>query len=107
MKKSNVVKLVLVTSLFTACNSKPDKNTKDLYLRTDTIGEYSVMKVPQNRYIEFDSYDMLTSYYSFSNPMPGTYIHGYHSDALHLKSTSYGNHISRGGFGSSSFKAGG
>jgi len=108
MKRSSVVKLVLVTSLFTACTHKTPQ-TKNLFVRTDSTSVYSRVPIIPNSYVHFYGYDIFgrdVYYNSYSRHYYGSYIHGYHSDGMSERSGSFSRAVSRGGFGSSSFKAG-
>ncbi|WP_259067406.1 hypothetical protein HDF24_12515 [Mucilaginibacter sp. X4EP1] len=86
MKKSKAISLVLVTGLL-GCNNHPQQTR--LYLRTDTLENYTSTTPGYNGYYAFRP---IGTYYWF-----GYVRQGYSSSEVHTSQTS----ISRGGFGES------
>lgn len=86
MKKSKAISLVLVTGLL-GCNNHP-KQTR-LYLRTDTLENYTSTTPGYNGYYAFRP---IGTYYWF-----GYVRQGYSNSEVETNHTS----ISRGGFGES------
>ncbi len=107
MKKSNVIKLVLVASVAAACgqNNKDKEwegSTKQkVYMRSDTSASYTRTHRSHGNFFVFRPYGS-----SFgSNGFRRT---GYYSDAIHPssnvgRSTAKSGIVSRGGFGRSGF----
>lgn len=102
MKKSKVVKLVLVASVVASCSSRDDyeaaNTNKRLYIRSDSTSNYTQTHHYGGGYYHFVPF----GYY---RPWGGYSHGGYESSAFSSKA---GNHaISRGGFGSSGVRVGG
>ena len=96
MKKSKIVKLALITSLITACNSNQPKNDR-LHIRGDEKDGYTNVQyygsgVPYFYY--FHPYGVFSS--------SGTYTRsGYSSGAVSSRSHAHSSSVGRGGFGGS------
>lgn len=109
MKKSSIIKLVLVASVAASCGQKESEwegSTKKqkVYMRSDTTASYSRVR----HHHGFFPYFVFRPYGSSfgSNGFRRT---GYYSDAIHNRSNVGHNPsksgISRGGFGRSGFHA--
>ena len=100
MKKSNIIKLVLVAATLASCNKNTGKE-KNVYLRSDTTARYSHVHGGgfHGGYFVFRPYGIYNN---------GSYSRaGFYSSAIHknanVGSNSYKATVVRGGFGSSSF----
>jgi len=101
MKKSNIIKLVLVTAAISSCNHhKPDHDRK-VYMRSDSTANYS----PTEGHSHFGGFYVFRPYGMYN--MGGYYRAGYYSSGIHESSNighnSFKGATIRGGFGSSSF----
>lgn len=100
MKKSEFIKLVLVASVLSSCNSQNSKPEKNVYMRSDTTARYShVHPGSHGSYIPFLAYGLLSgNRYSRA---------GYYSSSLPVTSNigtnSFKGNVVRGGFGTSAF----
>ena len=101
MKKSQYIKLVLVSGIMAACaNHKPDPNARlydRLHVRTDTSGVYTYGEPGYDLYPYGDIQDNDLDYHTTYIPI------GYGGYGLAPHSSIESAHVSRGGFGSSSF----
>ncbi|GEM_PF-1677417 len=93
MKRSKIVKLVLVTTLFAACQQQPRPPKKNVHIRTDTTSKYTTRHVSHGNPVGFYSYSLF-------NRRNGTYspTNGYHSDALSTQSSSFSKNVSSGNY---------
>ena len=86
MKKSKVISLVLVTGLL---GCKRTKEHNRLFLRTDTVSNYTAGTPGYNGYYVFRPYGIFYG---------GTYMRqGYSNQGVHVSESS----VTRGGFGES------
>jgi hypothetical protein len=109
MKKSNIIKLVLVASVAAACGQKKEEkdwegSTKQkVYMRSDTSASYTRTHRSHGGFFPFFVFRPYGS--SFGNN--GFRRTGYYSDALHPSSNVGRNAaksgVTRGGFGRSGF----
>jgi hypothetical protein len=108
MKKSAIIKLVLVASVAAACSQKKDdewegSTKKKVYMRSDTSASYSHARHHGGHFpfFVFRPYGMMGS--------NGFHRAGYYSGALHQSSNigrnSMKSGIARSGFGRSGFRA--
>jgi len=102
MKKSKVVKLVLIASVAASCSSHDDyvdaNNKSRLYIRSDSTSQYS--HTPY--YGGYGYYHFMP--FGYYHPWYGYRHGGYDSPGFSSKA---GNHaISRGGFGGSGMRVG-
>jgi hypothetical protein len=101
MKKSNIIKLVLVTAALSSCNHHKTDHDRKVYMRADTTAEYS----PTEGHSHFGGYYAFRPYGMYNS---GWYCRaGYYSSGIH-ESSNIGHSTFklasvRGGFGSSSF----
>ncbi len=100
MKKSKIIKLVLVASAFSSCNNSSLRPEKRVYMRSDSTAGYSHM----NRHY----YGMYYAFRPYGIYNYGGYSRaGYYSSAIPEKSNvgsnSFKTNVVRGGFGSSTF----
>ena len=99
MKKSKIVKLVLVAGLLTTCKSNTwNDSDRRLYVRGDTTSMYS--RSPYMGGGHFFFFHPYGYYY----PGLGFRHYGYESPGFSSKAVSA--HVSRGGFGSSGIRVG-
>lgn len=101
MKKSEFIKLVLVATVLSSCNSQNSRPEKNVYMRSDTTAQYShVHPSSHGSYIPFIAYGLLRGN-SYSRA-------GYFSSAINersnIGSNAFKGNVVRGGFGSSAFK---
>jgi hypothetical protein len=101
MKKSEFIKLVLVATVLSSCNSQNSRPEKNVYMRSDTTAQYShVHPGLHGSYIPFIAYGLLRGN-SYSRA-------GYFSSAINersnIGSNAFKGNVVRGGFGSSAFK---
>ncbi|MDW8345434.1 MAG: hypothetical protein RML94_00655 [Bacteroidia bacterium] len=90
MKKSKLVKLVLVASLFVSCKTATNKSKK-VYFRADSTGTYTQSYLRRYSYFVFYPY-------STYNAIKNIYEHrGYHNNLLSRRSSSFYRY--RGGRG--------
>lgn len=100
MKKSELVKLVLVAAVITSCNNQKSRDEKRIFMRSDTTANYSHVRGGfHGGYFPFIPYGMY---------MNNRYARaGYYSSSIHessnVGSNSYKGTVVRGGFGSSAF----
>lgn len=108
MKKSALIKLVLVATVAASCGQKKEKdwengNEKKVYMRSDTTASYSRA---HHRYGHFPFF-VFRSYGSMGSN--GFHRTGYYSDAINRSSNvgrnSTKSSIVRSGFGGSGFHA--
>ena len=99
MKKSKIVKLILVAGLLTACKSNEwNDSNKRLYVRGDTVSHYSrAPLMAAAAYFWFRPY----GYYQ---PGMGFRHYGYESSGFSSRAIS--PNVSRGGFGASGIHVG-
>jgi len=95
MKKSKIVKLVLITAALAACNRPADPNQKKVYMRSDTTAHYQSMLTPFLWYYAFRPFGLFRG---------GNYTRvGYYSGALHesanVGTNGFKGSVVRGGFG--------
>jgi len=100
MKKSKIIKLVLVATALSSCNHKADHDRK-VYMRSDTTAGYSRTE----GHSHFGGFYVFRPYGIFT---PGGYYRaGYYSGGIHessnIGSSSFKSATVRGGFGSSTF----
>lgn len=101
MKKSKVVKLVLVAGLLSSCSSEKPKeasSTSRLWVRGDTASQYSHSSYLGGGYFHFIPFGIYHPSYGYRRG-------GYESSGFSSKATRTG--VSRGGFGSSGIRVGG
>lgn len=118
MKKSKIIKLVLVSGIMAACTPKdPRQQLYDrLFIRTDTAGPYTTGQPAYAFYPLGDAIDSMgedqnvTQYngsYAYHPMIPMIIYHhyGYGSYMLSERSSieTHVGHVSRGGFGRSAF----
>jgi hypothetical protein len=100
MKKSEFIKLVLVATVLSSCNTQNSRPEKNVYMRSDTTAQYSrVFHGSHGAYIPFLAYGLLSgNRYSRA---------GYYSSAIHqssnIGSNTFKGNVVRGGFGNSAF----
>src|ERR1035437_5150441 len=99
MKKSNIIKLVLVTAAISSCNQhKPDHDRK-VYMRSDTTAGYSRTE----GHSHFGGFYVFRPYGIFSSG--GYYRAGYYSSGIressNIGTSSFKSASVQGGFGSS------
>lgn len=100
MKKSELIKLVLVAAVLSSCNNQPGKSEKKIYLRSDTTANYSHVRGGfHGGYFPFIPYGLY---------MNNRYARaGYFSSSIHESSNvgtnAFKGNVVRGGFGSSAF----
>jgi hypothetical protein len=102
MKKSKVIQLVLVASVFSSCDNNDSKPEKKVYMRSDTTANYSRahgIGYHGSYYFAFRPYGV------FGNQ--GYTRAGYYSSAIHENANvgrnGFKSSVVRGGFGSSTF----
>jgi hypothetical protein len=101
MKKSKYVKLVLLTTVISACSPKEEKGPQ-VYMRSDSTAHYAQV---HHMGVGLGYYAVFRAYGIYQN---GTYRRaGFYSGSIperaNMGANSYKGAISRGGFGSSSF----
>jgi len=101
MKKTKIIKLILVSGIAVSCSTHETPETKlynRLYVRTDTEGVYT----HGEPYYDLYPYGQVQdNYYGGGGAMYNHY--GYGSAMISDRSSAEISHISRGGFGSSAF----
>lgn len=112
MKKSKLIKLVLVAGLFVGCQN-PDKGRK-IYMRTDSLGAYTQSYVHRNNYLFFYPYSTYNAinklyehkgYHNNRLSRHSSYFYTYRRSNNFMFSSNYGSNkyysskSSRGGFG--------
>lgn len=108
MKKSSIITLVLVSSFVSfSCQKKQPKQQDRLYLRSDSSGSFTRMHPNSHG---FYPYYLFRSYGTW-DPTHGYHRNGFSSGSIHSSSNSFtkvnsGGHVTRGGFGHSSFSTG-
>ncbi len=100
MKKSKIIRLVLVASVVSSCNSNKSGYEKKVYMRSDTTARYSPAHgFVHGGYYAFRPYGIY-SYNGYSRA-------GYYSSAIHEQANigrnAFKGSVVRGGFGSSVF----
>lgn len=103
MKKSSVVKLVLITALLASCHKHTKKKETEYYLRSDQSAQYTpVMYYPGNPYFmwyyAFRPYGMI---YGGGGYQHAGYYSGAISESSNIGTSGMKGGIARGGFGGS------
>ncbi len=119
MKKSKLINLVLVTTLFHACgptttdNDKVPRGRSRIYARTDASALYTRIDKDNTAWGDYSQYFYFEPY-GYYDELTRHYVRtGYHSSGLHRSSSIFhsssghssgksSGSFSRGGFGSSS-----
>ena len=101
MKKSSIIKLVLVTAALSSCNNHKSSHDRKVYMRSDSTADYSNTE----GHSHFGGYYVFRPYGMYNS---GSYYRaGYYSSGIHESSNighnSFKGTTIRGGFGSSSF----
>ncbi|MEI6752037.1 MAG: hypothetical protein WCK78_02615 [Paludibacter sp.] len=101
MKKSKIIKLVLVATALSSCNNHKADHDRKVYMRSDTTAGYSRTE----GHSHFGGFYVFRPYGVFT---PGGYYRaGYYSGGIHESSnighSSFKSATVRGGFGSSTF----
>lgn len=118
MKKSKLIHLVLVTSLFVACGKR--EQGRKVYLRTDTTGVFEEGRLSRGSYFYFYPYSTYSAtnrnynHQGYHNTHLGRYSSGFFrytnfrpsSTYSSSKSYTYSGGSSRGGFGGGGFGGG-
>ncbi len=100
MKKSQIIKLVLVAAVLSACNNQKSKSEKNIYMRSDTTAKYSHVRGGlHGGYIPFIAYGIMRNN-AYSRA-------GYYSSSIressNIGTNSFKSNVVRGGFGSSAY----
>lgn len=101
MKKSKIIKLVLVSATLSSCGHQPTKPERKVYMRSDSTADYT----PTSNHAHGGGFYVFRPYGIFSG---NSYRRaGYYSGAIHESSnighSSFKGATIRGGFGHSSF----
>lgn len=121
MKKSKLIRLVLVAGLFVGCQSVKEKGRK-VYLRTDSTGTYTEGYIRRNSYLFFYPYSTYNTanrlyehkgYHNNRLSRRSSYFYTYRRSSNFMFSSNYGsnkyygnNSSTRGGFGSGGYSGG-
>ena len=102
MKKSNIIKLVLVSATLAACNHPKTQRDQRVYMRSDTTANYTQTHGNGSHY---GGFYVFRPYGLFMGN--GYYRAGYYSGGIHegsnIGSSSFKSATVRGGFGGSAF----
>lgn len=102
MKKSNIIKLVLVSATLIGCNNQKPKHQQRVYMRSDSTADYTQTHGGGSH---FAGYYVFRPYGIFNSS--GYHRAGYYSGGIRQSSnighSSFKSASVRGGFGSSSF----
>lgn len=97
MKKSNIVKLVLVSSLLVACSKKEKRQDQEVYMRGDDSAPYSQVQHSQGNSNALLWYLAFRPYGSYSGG-------NYHSSGMYSNSISERSNVGHNSFKSSSVR---
>ena len=102
MKKSNIIKLVLVSATLAACNNPKTQRDQKVYMRSDSTAAYTQTHGSGLHYLGFFVFRPYGIYSPFGYRRAGYYSGGIH-ESSNIGSNSYKGSSIRGGFGKSSF----
>jgi len=102
MKKSNIIKLVLVSATLAACNNPKTQRDQKVYMRSDTTAAYTQTHGNGSHYGGFFVFRPYGIFSPFGYQRAGYYSGGIH-ESSNIGSSSFKGSSIRGGFGSSSF----
>lgn len=102
MKKSNIIKLVLVSATLTACNNHKAERDQKVYMRSDTTANYTQTHGNGSHYGGFYVFRPYGLFTGMGYNRTGYFSNGIH-EGSNIGTSGFKSATIRGGFGGSTF----
>lgn len=102
MKKSNIIKLVLVSATLAACNNHKTERNQKVYMRSDSTAAYTQTHGNGSHYGGFFVFRPYGIFSPYGYQRAGYYSGGIH-EGSNIGASGFKSATIRGGFGSSTF----